>query len=61
MVPVPFAAAIVAVLVVAVGFLLYRGITGGTVGDGRAGNVEASPPMPNAAKQDMIQQHMPRR
>jgi hypothetical protein len=51
----PLVAVVIGALVVVVGFLLYRGATGGTVGDGRAGNVEASPPMPIAAKQAMIQ------
>jgi hypothetical protein len=48
---------IVAVVVVVAGFLLFKGATGGTVGDGHTGRVEASPPMPDAAKQDMLRQH----
>ena len=54
-IPIPVAALLIGIVVLAVGFFLYRGVTGGTVGDGRAGNVEASPPMPDAAKQQMIQ------
>ena len=51
----PVVAAVLAVVVALVGVLLYKGVVGGTVGDGKAGNVEASPPMPNAARQQMIQ------
>lgn len=51
----PIAAVVIGLVAVVVVFLLYRGATGGTVGDGRAGNVEASPPMPDSAKQQMIQ------
>jgi hypothetical protein len=52
----PLVAAILVVVVLLAGFFLYKGATGGTVGDGKAGNVEASPPMPDAAKQQMMQQ-----
>jgi len=52
----PIAAAVIAVVVVLAGFALYRGVTGGTVGDGREGHVQASPPMPEAAKQEMVKQ-----
>jgi hypothetical protein len=52
----PVVAAIIVVVVLLAGFFLYKGATGGTVGDGKAGNVEASPPMPDAAKQQMMQQ-----
>jgi hypothetical protein len=55
-VPAPLVAAIIVVVVLLAGFFLYKGATGGTVGDGKAGNVEASPPMPDAAKQQMMQQ-----
>lgn len=55
--PMPLVAAVVVVVAVLAIFVLYRGVTGGTVGDGHAGRVEASPPMPDAAKQAMIQQH----
>jgi hypothetical protein len=54
-IPVPVAVTLIGIVVVLVGMFLYRGMSGGTVGDGRAGNVEASPPMPEAAKQQMIQ------
>lgn len=37
--------AIVAVLAL-VGYFIYAGATGGKQGDGKANNVEASPPMP---------------
>ena len=60
-IPMPVVATVVALLVLVVGFVLYKGATGGTVGDGKTGNVEASPPMPDAAKQQMLQQaHMQR-
>ena len=51
----PVAAIFICLVVAVVGFFLYRGATGGTVGDGREGHVQASPPMPDAAKQSMIQ------
>ena len=37
-IPAPVAAVLICVVVAVVGFFLYRGATGGTVGDGRAGN-----------------------
>ncbi len=43
-IPVPAVVALIAVVVVLAGFLLYKGATGGTVGDGKEGNVQASPP-----------------
>lgn len=52
----PIVAAVIAVVVVLAGFALYRGVTGGTVGDGQEGHVQASPPMPDAAKQQMVKQ-----
>ena len=55
-VPAPVVAAVIAVVVLLVGAFLYRGVTGGTVGDGKAGNVQASPPMPEAGKQEMLRQ-----
>jgi hypothetical protein len=53
----PVAVTLLALVVLVAGFFLYKGVTGGTVGDGREGHVQASPPMPEAAKQQMIQQH----
>jgi hypothetical protein len=43
-IPIPAVVAAIAVLVLVVGVFLYKGVTGGTVGDGKAGNVQASPP-----------------
>ena len=54
-VPMPVVAGIIAVVAILVIVFLYKGVTGGTVGDGKAGNVQASPPMPEAAKQQMLQ------
>jgi hypothetical protein len=51
----PVVATVITLMVLVLGFFLYKGITGGTVGDGKAGNVQASPPMPEAAKQQMMQ------
>ena len=56
-VPMPVVAAIIAVVAIMVIVFLFKGATGGTVGDGKAGNVQASPPMPDAAKQQMLQSH----
>ena len=53
-IPAPVAAALILIVVLAAGFFLYRGVTGGTVGDGHNGRVEASPPMPNAAKEQLM-------
>ena len=52
--PMPVIATVITLVVLVVGFFLYKGITGGTVGDGKEGNVQASPPMPEAAKQEMM-------
>jgi hypothetical protein len=54
-IPMPVVAAVIAVIVLLVIGFLYKGATGGTVGDGKEGNVQASPPMPEAAKQEMLQ------
>ena len=51
----PLAAVAIAAAVVALGFFLYRGATGGIQGDGKAGNVEASPPIGPAAQQGLMQ------
>ncbi|HLK58472.1 MAG TPA: hypothetical protein VKU00_18025 [Chthonomonadaceae bacterium] len=57
----PLVVAVIALVVLVIGFFLYKGATGGTVGDGHEGRVQAAPPMPggDAAKQQMIQQHAP--
>jgi hypothetical protein len=52
----PLAVALIAVVVVLSGFALYKGVTGGTVGDGHEGRVMAAPPMPETAKQQMRSQ-----
>ena len=54
-VPMPVVAAIIAVLAIMVIVFLYKGATGGTVGDGKEGNVQASPPISDTAKQQMMQ------
>ncbi len=43
-VPTPVIAALISLAVIVVGFFLYRTVVGGTVGDGKEGNVQASPP-----------------
>ena len=48
------ATALIAVVVVVVGFFLYRGATGGTVTNGTGPLGQASPPMSDAAKQAML-------
>jgi hypothetical protein len=55
-IPTPLVAALIAIIVVLAGFYVYKGATGGTVGDGHEGRIQASPPMPDAARQQMIQQ-----
>lgn len=52
----PLVVTLIAVFVVLTGFVLYRGVAGGTVGDGHEGRVQASPPMPDSAKQQMVNQ-----
>ncbi len=42
----PVAIAIIVVVLLVVGFFLYRGITGGVQGNGREGEVQAAPPVP---------------
>lgn len=42
----PVAIAIIVVVLLVVGFFLYRGMTGGVQGNGRAGEVQAAPPVP---------------
>jgi hypothetical protein len=54
--PIPIVATIITVIVLVLGIFIYKGVAhGGTVGDGKEGNVQASPPMPESAKQQMIQ------
>ena len=55
-IPTPLVAALIAIIVALTSFYLYKGATGGTVGDGHEGRIQASPPMPDAAKQQMMQQ-----
>ena len=57
----PIAAVVVAVAVIALGVFLYRGATGGVQGDGKVGNVEASPPIGPVAKQGLMQSQPRRR
>ena len=54
-IPVPLVATVVTILVLLAGVFIYKGIAGGTTGDGKAGNVQASPPMPEAARQQVLQ------
>lgn len=42
----PLAIAIIVVVLLVVGFFLYRGMTGGVQGNGREGDVQAAPPVP---------------
>jgi len=42
----PVAIAIIVVVLLVVGFFLYRGMTGGVQGNERAGEVRAAPPVP---------------
>ena len=42
----PLIIAIISVVVLIAGFLLFRGATGGTVGTGEPGKVEAAPVIP---------------
>lgn len=57
-IPIPVVVVLITVVVLMAGVFLYKGLTGGTVGDGHEGRIEASPPMPNAAaaKDQMRQQ-----
>jgi hypothetical protein len=41
----PVAIAIIVVVLLVVGFFLYRGMTGGVQGNGREGEVQAAPPI----------------
>jgi len=52
----PLVVTLIAVVVAISGFVLYKGVTGGTVGDGHEGRVQAAPPMPEAGKQEMRNQ-----
>lgn len=54
-IPVPIIATVITVFVLLIGFFLYKGVTGGTVGDGEPGKVEAAPPMPSSAHQQRLQ------
>ena len=50
----PFVAIIAAIAVIAlVGFFIYRSSSGSIQGDGKAGNVEAAPPLPEHLKKKM--------
>lgn len=54
--PIPLVATVITIIVLLAGFFVYKGVSNmGTVGDGKEGNVQASPPMPEAAKQQMLQ------
>ncbi len=54
--PTPVVVGVITVVVLLVAVFLYKGATGGTIGEGKPGSIQASPPMPDAAKQQMIQQ-----
>lgn len=54
-IPAPIVAVVVVLLLAVVGFFLYKGATGGVQGDGKVGNVEASPPIPKHAQEQMMQ------
>jgi len=53
----PVMIGIIAVVVLLAAFFLYRAMTGGTVGQGQAGSIQASPPMGDSAKQQMQQMY----
>lgn len=53
-IPAPLFGALIVVAVAVLGLFLYRGATGGVQGDGRTGNVEASPPVGPAAQQGLM-------
>ncbi len=42
----PLAIAVIVLVLLVVGFFLYKGITGGVQGNGREGDVQAAPPVP---------------
>lgn len=42
----PVAVALIVVVLLVVGFFLYRAMTGGVQGNGRAGEVQPAPPVP---------------
>ena len=46
-IPMPLIVAAVAFVVIFVGVFLYKAATGGQVGQGPAGTMEAAPPSPN--------------
>lgn len=56
-IPAPVVIGIVVVVAAIAIFVLYKGVTGGTVGEGKPGSIQASPPMPDAAKNKMMQDH----
>ncbi len=45
-IPTGIVVAVIAAIVLVVGFFLYRSWTGGTQGEGRPGEVQAAPPVP---------------
>jgi len=45
-IPTPVVVAVIVVVVLLAGVFLFKGMTGGTVGDGQTGRVVASPPVP---------------
>jgi hypothetical protein len=54
--PIAVIAAAVAVIAI-IGFFVYRSSAGSVQGDGKAGNVQAAPPLPEHLKAKMRQQH----
>lgn len=54
-IPTPLAASLITLVVIVAGIFLYKGMTGGVVSNGEAGKVQAAPPMPDAAKQELMQ------
>ena len=49
--------AVLIAVVAGAAFLLFRGATAGQVSNGPEGKVMASPPMPDAARQQMLHDH----
>jgi len=55
-IPLPAVVGAIAVVILLVGFFLFKSMVGGTVGQGQAGSIQASPPLGDAAKQQLMQQ-----
>ena len=56
----PVIAVVILIAIALFGWVVYRGVTGGVQGDGKVGNVEASPPIGPGAKQGLKDHYIPR-